>query len=699
MTRYLLHPPDTAEPAGARLGVEHAPPIPERLSAVPAKRVFFAVDSYFRDSWEDLRELPHDSVEGVLRRHATLLLKPESMVSRRADVALEWLREQGVVVAAERVRISPHQIRALWHYQWNVATRERRDLCDRIASVGDALFVVARLDEDPVPATVRLSNLKGPADPARRQPWQLRHRLGGDNYLLNFVHAADEPADLVRELGILFDAPTRRRLYRTILAGRDRYPDARRHVDRLYRHAAPHDLRLRGVIERMQDRVRAAASSPATTELLTALDAAERGLPVRWRELTALAERAGLTVSRWDDIVLGAHLAITSEPGTPILTTVAPDQWQRRDLAAESASAGHLPRRIGDRPPPRSLHYGQAVARRTVHKAGIEEVMVTDSAPLSTEEFLVAAELPAAHSYYSDAPTAAVRLELMPLLEVCRQAGYAVIHRHLGLPTDRRFIIRSYQLQLPPEIVFAEQSRPTRVVVNCRVERSWERPGKVAGMHLGFSVSTPDGVAVASARVMLYWVGPAQWAELRAESRTRQGMPAEIGAAPTWDGLVPARNVGRYCARNVVLANVSRGDGRFTADVVVNPNNHGMFEHEQDHVPGMVLMEAARQSAIVAVAEATGLPPEALAAAGMDAQFTTMAELDLPLRIDGSVRTVTPSGDAPVGTVTAEIWQGEVRIFRASVDVAGAASARHTAANGSVCVPTGPATAQDGRTA
>ncbi|GDY29626.1 AfsA-related hotdog domain-containing protein [Gandjariella thermophila] len=672
MTRYLVHPPATAEPAGARLGAEHAPPIPETLSAVPEKRVFFAVDSYFRDSWEDLRALPAEEIDHVLRRHATLLLKPESMVARRADVALEWLREQGVVVAAERVRINPHQTRALWHFQWNVATRERRDLCDLIAAAGDSLFVVARLPEDPVPATVRLSNLKGPADPARRQPWQLRHRLGGDNFLLNFVHAADEPADLVRELGILFDGPARRRIYRALLSGVDRYPDAQRYVTRLYRQSSAHDLRLRGVLRRMTDLLGNAAASPAAAELLAALNAAENGLPVRWTELRALAARAGLTVPPWDDIVLGSHLAITSDPGTPILTTVSPDQWQRRDPAADRVPAVPRPAaRPGERPAPPTLHYGQAIARRTVHKAGIEEVMVTDSASLSTEEFLVAAELPTAHSYYSDTTTPALRFELMPLLEACRQAGYAVIHRHLGLPTDRRFIIRGYQMHLCPEILFAARPRPIRVSINCRVERSWERAGRVAGMHLGYSMSTPDGEPIGTARVALYWVGPAQWAQMRAESRARQGMPDEIGAAPVWGTPVPARSVGRDCDRNVVLADVDCRDGRFAAGVVVNPGNHGMFEHEQDHVPGMVLMEAARQSAMVAVAEAVGLPPEALSVAGIDAQFTAMAELDLPLRITASARTAT-SGGAPVGTVTAEIRQGDVRIFRASVDVAGA---------------------------
>ena len=202
------------------IGADHAEPLAASLSALPVKRALFAVDSYFRDGWDDLLEVvPEPSA--LLHTHATLLLKPDAVAGRRLEAALDWLLEQGaLVVAAERIRLDRHTTRAMWWYQWNVATRERRELADALVTAGESLLLVARLPDAPTPATLRLSNLKGPADPAKREPWQLRQRLDNDNFLINFVHTADEPADLVREFGILLDGPDRRRLSRRTPGGR-----------------------------------------------------------------------------------------------------------------------------------------------------------------------------------------------------------------------------------------------------------------------------------------------------------------------------------------------------------------------------------------------------------------------------------------------------------------------------------------------
>jgi nucleoside diphosphate kinase len=648
------HPEEDAP--RAVLGAEHAPAIPASLSVVPAKRALFAVDTYFRESWEDLREFRSDSVEQLLHRHATLLLKPDAVVGRRLDAALGWLRERGATVAAaERVRLSRHQARAMWQYQWNVATRERRDLCDLIAQRGDALLLVVRMPEDGTPATVRLSAMKGPADPAHRQRWQLRHRLGGHNYLLNFIHTADEPADLVRDLGVLFDAPQRRELYDAMLHGHDKDEQARHRVAELYRATNPHSLSFSDVVHRMKERVDDDGSE-VTGDLLTVLNAADEGLTVGWRELCDLAARAGVPVHSWDRIVLGTHLMVASQFGTPILSAVSADDWERRGGDNTTSGAANASP---------TLRYSQTVPRQIVHKAGIGEVLVTDSARTAPDEFVVAAELPATHSYYSDTPGSTKRFDLMQVLEVGRQAAYTVLHEHLGIPGDRKFLIRGYRTHLRPQIVFAEQPAPPQVVVTCRIEQHRDRPGKATRTDLSLDVSTADGTPVATASLAVCWVGPAKWERLRSSSRARHQLPGEVGTMAPRPALVRPRSVGREAERNVLLANPNIRDGRFSAEILVNPGNRGMFEHEQDHVPGMVQMEAARQVSIWSVADSGGLPPETIAVRGLDATFSAMAELDLPLRIAGTARSAGRSG-----TVDAEILQNDVQIFRASVDVA-----------------------------
>ena len=45
---------EPARAAPVLIGAEHAPALPVGLSWMDAKLVLFAVDSYFRDAWEDL---------------------------------------------------------------------------------------------------------------------------------------------------------------------------------------------------------------------------------------------------------------------------------------------------------------------------------------------------------------------------------------------------------------------------------------------------------------------------------------------------------------------------------------------------------------------------------------------------------------------------------------------------------------------
>jgi nucleoside diphosphate kinase len=665
-TRQQARSARDGRPAGTAsvcLGAEHAAPVLESLSVIARKRALFAVDSYFRDSWEDLCDLPADGIEAILRHHALLLLKPDAVAGRRLGAALAWLVEQGTVVAAERVRLDRHTVRAMWQYQWNVASRDRRDLADLIGRAGDSLALVVRMPADARPATVRLSAAKGAADPARREPWQLRHRLGNENFLLNFVHTADEPADLVRETGVLFDAPDRRRLYRQLLRGADATAVARAAVRQLYERSPARDLSLAGLIRRQYERLEG-RTGPAARELASALSATEAGLNADWRGLCDLAGRAGVPLDDWDRVVLGTHLMVASESGTvPVLDGVPAHDWDQRPVAeilppgwvvpgtrrqsgATVPVAGPVAAPVAPAVRTPTLRYDQAVPRHLVHKAGIDEVLVTDSAQVASDTFALAGELPLTHCYFNDLPTAGARFDLMAVLELCRQAGYVVTHRHLGVPTDRPFLLRGLGVELAPDIVFADQPDRLRVATSFEVERLYEssRPGLSGRL----TFTTPDGRPVGTATLSCSWGPAAAYARMRAAARAAHGLGPRTGPPPAVRSpLTPATGVGRTAPRNVLLAGGGDGfvggdggfaavDGGFAADLAIDVAYRGVFDHATDHVPGMLLIEAARQAALRAVAGGTARPAHALALSALDASFDAVAELDLPVRCVGT---------------------------------------------------------------
>lgn len=171
------------------------------LSCDPRKRVLFGSDTYFLESVEQLATLTAD-VDGFLHRHAALLLKPDAVVSRQLPTTVDWLAREGFrIVAAERTRLTPNTVRSLWYFQWNLATPERRRLADLFTDTCDAVVLVVRRDAEgteappSAPASVVLTERKGPTDPGARVPGQLRYATGRYSYLLNLVHTPDEPAD------------------------------------------------------------------------------------------------------------------------------------------------------------------------------------------------------------------------------------------------------------------------------------------------------------------------------------------------------------------------------------------------------------------------------------------------------------------------------------------------------------------------
>ncbi|WP_106399118.1 AfsA-related hotdog domain-containing protein [Actinocorallia populi] len=561
-----------AEVPEATIGGEHAEPVPEALSALPRKRALFSVDGYFRDGWDDLLAVASDPWT-LLDRHAMLLLTPAAVAGRRLEAALEWLLEQdAVVVAAEPVTLDRHSTRAMWWYRWNAATRRRRELTEALARAGDSLLLAVRLPEAPVPATLRLNDLKGPADPARREPWQLRHRLDDGGSPVDLVHTADEPADLVREFGILLDRRDRRRVYADLVAGADREAGTRALIEELYRRSPGHDL--------SRDRAR------------------------RRRAL-------GEPDEPWDSVVLGAAAADPAAPGgTALLPGVTAAQWEH------AAARG-----------PRPLRRERALPGPLVHKDGLGEVFLTDHVATGSGGFLMAGELPAAHRFYNDLPSA--RLDLLPVLELCRQGCYVVAHGHHGVPQDARFVLEelSGRLTADPEAV-----RDRRVRVEADVVRR-----SASAMALDYRVTAPDGTGLATARASFSWRDEAGWRGLRAAGRARHGLGGETGA-PDRTGLFPsARNVGRTHDGNVVLADLAWRRGESTARVAADPANPAMFERPQDHVPDMVLLEAARQAALWTMSRHFGVPAGRLAVTGFTTRFAAMAELDVRLACTATV--------------------------------------------------------------
>jgi len=276
-------------------------------------------DVYLDDCVAQLDRLATDPTT-FSRAHGLLLLKPDAVVARRLLPAIDWLSHHGFrIVAAERISLDRHAIRAVWQAPWQAATWQRRRLADLLATATDSLVLLVRTEAGPAPVCVRLTGMKGASDPHLREPGQLRHALGSHSFLLNMAHTADEPADVLRELAVYFDTEDLHRVLRDTLTDTDRATRAKQLASELYARFPPQCLGLAehtaALLQELNGLlVGGAVSSAARACLRDTVGPQNGNLRAVLAELVHWAWQQGIRLDPWNVIVVGAAVLPMSIP-------------------------------------------------------------------------------------------------------------------------------------------------------------------------------------------------------------------------------------------------------------------------------------------------------------------------------------------------------------------------------------------------
>lgn len=205
------------------------------------KRALYAGDPFMRVALAEAQEVGLES-DAVAAR-ASILFKPDAVARRLVEPALAHVARRGFEPFwAEPVVLDAARSHALWWYQWNRATPDRLRLAELFGQQGPSLLVLLRSRPAALPATVRLSALKGPADRERRQPSHLREQLGMRNRMLSLIHCPDEPADLIRDLTILLPPDRRMVLWKRLFQDSARKDNLSMAIAALYAESVAHDL-------------------------------------------------------------------------------------------------------------------------------------------------------------------------------------------------------------------------------------------------------------------------------------------------------------------------------------------------------------------------------------------------------------------------------------------------------------------------
>ncbi|MER5292880.1 ScbA/BarX family gamma-butyrolactone biosynthesis protein [Streptomyces pharetrae] len=275
------------------------------------------------------------------------------------------------------------------------------------------------------------------------------------------------------------------------------------------------------------------------------------------------------------------------------------------------------------------LSYSATVSRRLVHRAAVCEVFLTDTERESDERFLVAAQLPRVHSYYSDHLTTPAAYDPLLLLEVFRQTSILVAHEHLGAPHDNKFTFNDGDLAVLDQEALVIGDRPGHALLDVEVVTEKRRHGELVGVTLRMSMAL-DGRDAATMTMAIQWMPPHAWQGLRERGRAALGLTAEPASGHPGTRRLPPASVGRHSPQNVVLSESAVIGRELVAKVLVDQSHPALFDHPLDHIPGALLFEAYRQTALHAAHELLGLSPHRLTLVRCVAAFTRFGEFELP---------------------------------------------------------------------
>jgi hypothetical protein len=306
------------------------------LTVLAGKSEAFREDLYFRECWADVEDVLAGAGPALLSSLALLTFKCDGVAGRRMVRTLEFLEQHGfTVIGVAPIRLDRHSMRELWRYNWHVYPTDRLNLMSVMHTATDSLLFLLRdrRYDGVVPGATRLADLKGAADPAQRRPHELRAVLEPPNSVINFVHVADEPADVVRELAIFLDRPQRREVLTSARenAGGDLTPVALSAVRQLEQRYAAHDFDLTAALRRV-----AAGPSVSAAQRERLTSAASDGPAMSWDELVAVIDPADPRTDVWDFVcVATAVLPAKRESLTDLLPAVTAADW----LAAVAGAA------------------------------------------------------------------------------------------------------------------------------------------------------------------------------------------------------------------------------------------------------------------------------------------------------------------------------------------------------------------------
>ncbi|MBB5938906.1 AfsA-related hotdog domain-containing protein [Streptomyces zagrosensis] len=267
-----------------------------------------------------------------------------------------------------------------------------------------------------------------------------------------------------------------------------------------------------------------------------------------------------------------------------------------------------------------------------IHRPRSGDHYLLDAPSSGEEHFVFVSQTPLGHPLFNDG--SGHFHDLQGTAEMAREVGEFIGHQYFGLPAERHAVFS--RLSLHVTNLAGWRAGPARASLTVRIRA---RPTDVLrGVPRGLSLHGEldiDGVGCATGSISLAFLppdspfhhaGPPQPAMPAAGYSHDEG--SEEPQAPQRPADAP--EVGRASPANVVVSEPTESTyGRFVTQLLTSTYHRVFAAEGGTHLSGMLLLEAMRQTALLAAGRTYGLTPTRATVATSRVLFRARAEPEL----------------------------------------------------------------------
>jgi A-factor biosynthesis hotdog domain len=306
-----------------------------------------------------------------------------------------------------------------------------------------------------------------------------------------------------------------------------------------------------------------------------------------------------------------------------------------------------------------ALSFEQTVPRATAHRRALGEVFITDSAEAGDGEYALGYQIPRAHSLWNDRRVP--YHDSFSTAEAARQAVFVVLHRHAGVPLGLPFTLHRFRFRVVDLAAYRDTRSPLEGTLRLRLAGRRRRGADLEELSVEGTLAVGDRAAMSMSGEVAF-LPTDDYHVLREYQRSRRTPGADPAPAP--EPVDPAL-VGRSDRRNVVVGAPAATD-EACYPLLVDQSHPSFFDHDYDHVPGPLIVEGFRQTALVAAAAQGAISSALVPVTGCAATFSDFAEFEAALECRPKVSAARPDG--PV-TVDIELHQFGRQIATGSIEL------------------------------